>query len=355
MHVNVDRAVLTPQEIELTSNEADYLYVFDKIEAQISAAPNRVKDARLTNYITTVLCRLSVGYCQQVRIYVLEDPEFNAHILPNGAFVLLTGLLLRVDNESQLAYVLAHELGHYVNKHGIKKINFSKLKRGNEKLKHTKSSSGFANYLSLNSYTQYLEMDADNYAITLLNKKNYNLNHVAGLFVNLLKENKAAKRENKGGFRSSHPGTEQRITLIQKFALNNMPQPRVNEKPWAQIKTLYINEWLQKELQKREFDSSLVLLERLKVDSTEPLYFDYYFGELYAKQVGRINQLKAADYYLSHLKAATRINDVYKNLADVYVLLNETDAAKNNYLKYMELAPGADDYNLIKQRLTRLQ
>ena len=355
VHVGSDRATAAHQDVELISNEADYLYVFDKVEAQISTAPNRIKDTRLTKYIETVLCQLSADYCQQVRIYVLESPEFNAHILPNGAFILLTGLLLRVDNESQLAYVLAHELGHYVSKHGIKKINFSKLKYANENLKPLDSSSGFASYLSLNSYTQQLEIDADNYAITLLNNHLYDLNQVTRLFMNLLMENKAAKKENIGGFNSSHPGTEQRISLIQKLAVNTISRHRVNEESWSKIKVLYIKTWLQKELQKREFESSLVLLERLKGNAAEPLYFDYYFGELYAKQLGRLNQLKAADYYLSHLQATTRIGDVYKNLADVYVQLNEHESAKTYYLKYLELVPSADDYNLIEQRLARLQ
>src|SRR5687767_2419179 len=47
----------------------------------------------------------------------LRDPEPNAFALPNGSIYVTTGLLALVDNESQLAAMLAHELTHVMRRH----------------------------------------------------------------------------------------------------------------------------------------------------------------------------------------------------------------------------------------------
>lgn len=48
---------------------------------------------------------------------VLRDPEPNAFALPNGSVYIHTGLLSLMQNEAQLAGVLAHEETHVLNRH----------------------------------------------------------------------------------------------------------------------------------------------------------------------------------------------------------------------------------------------
>ncbi len=47
----------------------------------------------------------------------LRDPVPNAFALPNGSVYVNTGLIAWLDNESQLASVLAHEITHVLNRH----------------------------------------------------------------------------------------------------------------------------------------------------------------------------------------------------------------------------------------------
>src|SRR3982750_4555123 len=49
---------------------------------------------------------------------VLDDKQVNAFALPGGPMFILTGLLRTVDNEAQLAAVMAHEMSHVVLRHG---------------------------------------------------------------------------------------------------------------------------------------------------------------------------------------------------------------------------------------------
>jgi beta-barrel assembly-enhancing protease len=50
---------------------------------------------------------------------VMESPTVNAFSAPGGYVVVTTGLLGIVENEAQLAGVLAHEIGHVNGKHAI--------------------------------------------------------------------------------------------------------------------------------------------------------------------------------------------------------------------------------------------
>jgi len=54
--------------------------------------------------------------------YVLEDDEVNAFALPGGFIYVNKGLLEKTENDDELAGVLAHEIGHIVGRHSIKKL-----------------------------------------------------------------------------------------------------------------------------------------------------------------------------------------------------------------------------------------
>ena len=51
------------------------------------------------------------------RFRILRDPQPNAFALPNGSIYVTTGLLTLIDNESQLAAIMAHELTHVMRRH----------------------------------------------------------------------------------------------------------------------------------------------------------------------------------------------------------------------------------------------
>ena len=55
----------------------------------------------------------------ELRFYVLKSQEVNAYATSNGVVMVTVGLLSRIENESQLAFILAHEIQHYVLKHSL--------------------------------------------------------------------------------------------------------------------------------------------------------------------------------------------------------------------------------------------
>lgn len=77
----------------------------------------------LNRYLATVGRNLA-GYTARPTIGwtfgVLDDATPNAFSAPGGYVFVTTGLLKMVENESQLAGVLAHEIGHVSGRHALK-------------------------------------------------------------------------------------------------------------------------------------------------------------------------------------------------------------------------------------------
>jgi predicted Zn-dependent protease len=54
------------------------------------------------------------------KFHIVVDPVFNACAFPDGTVVINTGLLLQMENPSQLASVMGHEISHVTYRHGRK-------------------------------------------------------------------------------------------------------------------------------------------------------------------------------------------------------------------------------------------
>ncbi|MFA4933944.1 MAG: Maf and M48 domain-containing protein [Candidatus Omnitrophota bacterium] len=115
-----------------TKQEEKYYYSTDKevrmgqsINRQVEKAlkfsddplqKKRVED--IGKKIAAVSDRKEIDYYFQV----LEDDTVNAISLPGGYIYVNSGLLDKVSNDDELACVLAHEVGHIVARHSIKKL-----------------------------------------------------------------------------------------------------------------------------------------------------------------------------------------------------------------------------------------
>ena len=56
-------------------------------------------------------------------IKVIDSDEINAFALPGGFFYVNSGLILRADEEAELAGVMAHEIAHVAARHGTEERN----------------------------------------------------------------------------------------------------------------------------------------------------------------------------------------------------------------------------------------
>lgn len=84
--------------------------------------PPALKDAAVVHYVDRVAHRVAAHSDLEVPLHVtvLDTKEINAFALPGGFLFVDRGLLDAVDDESELAGVLGHEMGHVVARHGHK-------------------------------------------------------------------------------------------------------------------------------------------------------------------------------------------------------------------------------------------
>jgi predicted Zn-dependent protease len=107
------------------------------------------------------------------RVYLIETEEPNAFALPGGIVVITTGLLSTLKSESELAAVLAHEVGHVELSHCLDRVRFEILSRkiGSASLGEL---ADLAMTLMLrHTFSKTQEEEADEYAWAYLRQSDY--------------------------------------------------------------------------------------------------------------------------------------------------------------------------------------
>lgn len=115
-----------------TQQEETFYYSTDKevqmgqsiareVESRYKLADDPLIQKRIEDIgkkIASVCDRKEIDYYFKV----LDEEEVNAVSLPGGFIYVNKGLVDKVDNDDELAAVLAHEVGHIVARHSIKKL-----------------------------------------------------------------------------------------------------------------------------------------------------------------------------------------------------------------------------------------
>jgi len=60
-----------------------------------------------------------------IRMYTLKSNDVNAYSTHQGIIIVTTGLIARLENESQLAFILAHEIAHILNNHNVESYSYN--------------------------------------------------------------------------------------------------------------------------------------------------------------------------------------------------------------------------------------
>jgi beta-barrel assembly-enhancing protease len=102
------------------SDDDELWYAMERAERELQRSPMRVRDPALNEYVRKVACTAAGDYCKDLRVYVMDVPQFNASMAPNGMMLVWTGALLRMRNEAELAFVLGHEAGHFRAQHTLR-------------------------------------------------------------------------------------------------------------------------------------------------------------------------------------------------------------------------------------------
>jgi predicted Zn-dependent protease len=92
----------------------------DAIMEQGRRDPTYISDPDVSQYLTGLgrkLAKFAPEGTQHIAVFAMRDPQINAFAIPGGYIGVNSGLVVSAQNESELASVLAHEIGHVVQRH----------------------------------------------------------------------------------------------------------------------------------------------------------------------------------------------------------------------------------------------
>ena len=197
-----------------------------QLEAEIAKEMTVVEDAQLSSRVQSVGKRLVAGLLWHdfdYRFHVVKDDTPNAFTIPGGVVYVHTGLLKLVDDDSELAGVIGHEIGHAYRRHPSKALSraygvqyLSKLlfKKSDEQGKFRKLALDLAKGGVLSRYGRQDEYEADEAGFVLVRKAGYS---TRGFLTFLGKIQKLEGTGRPIPFLSSHPPTPDRIARLESF------------------------------------------------------------------------------------------------------------------------------------------
>ncbi|MEN8787813.1 MAG: M48 family metallopeptidase [Flavobacteriales bacterium] len=129
----------------------------------------------MTNYVNKVAHNLleksgNEALKSKFKFYVLRSNIVNAICMPDGSIFITVGLLSQMENEAQLAFVIGHEMQHFLSQHG--KESFLEL----EKLKaeYNRGRIDFESAVSsLSAHSREHEIESDNGGFDIFKKAGY--------------------------------------------------------------------------------------------------------------------------------------------------------------------------------------
>lgn len=335
-----------------------------------------------------------------VSVFVSRFVSPNAAIWQDGTLIVNVGLLAKLENEAQLAFVLAHEIAHYENKHPF--LQYARKQKPANIQKRA-----LDNLKASVAYTQQNEIAADSFALELLDQAGYD-SRAGARAVELLMEQRggeestylmqffgaketdwcndlyAGKRDAAGHFAPAMLAERK-----EKIDVGNTPTGElwvISQPDFEQVKGIAKFELVENNFREADYVSTLYHAITLQKIYSDNLYLQGKIGEslfqlyLYRKrdELGRLLKLNQENYLtsdLSHLSCFMKKADAetlqkvtatyLKQQYDTYGSVNETiaitaakytelvsgrEAAKEHFKYYMKHFPNGKHYLYAKRR-----
>lgn len=183
----------------------------------------------------------------QFQFHLLEDPDtVNAFALPGGQIFITLGLYDKLQNEAQLAGVLAHEMGHVFERHSAEQMATGQL--GNILIiaVATGASDGGSsttpamvaaavNQMFQLSYSRKDESEADQWGLKIMSDAGFTPTAMIGV-MKILKAAGGGAGGRGPDFFQSHPHPDLRIEQIQEYLKEHPEKPGLTEgRPLVQV------------------------------------------------------------------------------------------------------------------------
>jgi predicted Zn-dependent protease len=326
----------------------------DREEQRVRRSPLTIHDQAFQAYLQDLVCRLAGDFCPDVRVYPVRVPHFNAMMAPNGMMVVWSGLMLRAENEAQLAAVLGHELGHYMERHTVEQLRAAKDSAVLSTLVGLVGGVGtFLGQISLSAslfaFSREHESRADRMGVRLMRHAGYDAREAATVWDNLLQELKVTggKEAGKtGDIFDTHPASAERRDELLELA--GKEGGELAEETYRKAIAPFRLGWLHDEIKRGQYEESLVLFDRLAAHDPKDAQVLYARGEVY-----RLREENGdAERAFADLDRASRLAkapaETFRSLGLIHQQRNERVAAAQAFQSYLAQAPQAADASMVR-------
>lgn len=229
------QTVLPPQEERRIGEE---------IMRDIRGSGELVNDIEVADYIGALGYRLAANSSENTRafaFFVIQDPTINAFALPGGFIGVHTGLLQNTASESELASVLAHEIGHVVQHHISRMVAQQQrdtipsiaalalailMARANPELARAGMAATQAGTVQRQlDFTRENEREADRVGLQILADSGFDTRAMPAFFETMMKSTRISEGS-APSFLRTHPLTTERIAEVRN---------RVEQMPYHQV------------------------------------------------------------------------------------------------------------------------
>jgi predicted Zn-dependent protease len=356
------------QRPDVSSDEAGLWMYMDRIESRLKTSGRVVTDPALNAYVRQIVCKLDPAHCQDIRIYIVDTPHFNASMAPNGCMQVWTGLMLRAENEAQLAYVLGHEMAHYLRRHTLQQwrtvrdtasaLSFFTLATAAAGVGFVGSLAQLAALGAIFAYSRDQEREADDIGFETMAKAGYEPVQASKIWGDLLAEEEAGGKSAKSVFFATHPTTTERIATLQGLAEKTAKVRdswSTGQGDYQKAIGPFKKEWLREEVHKGNPSGSMVFLNRLLRDQGESAEMRFFLGEVYRLRGEKDDSENAFSEYRKALDLGPPPAELYRSMGVVCLRMGKAKEACNAFEEYLKANPDASDRQIIESYITRLR
>lgn len=331
-----------------------------------------MRDEGLNAYVRQVLCReVGEDRCRSVRLYIVEVPQFNASMAPNGTMRVWSGLLLRVQNEAELASVLGHEFAHFELRHSLAGIKARRdaaslaawigvLSAGAANI----GAGGVGNGSSLQlavlgnyfKFSREQETAADLLGLQYMAKSPYDPAAASQIWQSIMAEADARSvarglkpgREYKAAFFGTHPPSPERAAYLKAEADKLGKRGELRAQEYREAIRPFLPRLLAAQVRSNDFGGSEYLLQTLS--ATEGWTGDLLFarGELFRQRGNPRDLVTAADLFRDAIAKGYANPEAHRELGLSLMRGGQEADGKAALREYLKLKPDANDGNVIK-------
>ncbi len=332
----------------------------DEAERDLKTSKQVIHDPELNAYVRGVLCRTVGPECENIRLYIIRAPYFNATMAPNGVMQVWSGLLLRSQNEAQLAAVLGHEFAHFKQKHSLKLFRKAKDKSNTASFLAFTGiglifSIGLMN--SLFSFSRDQEEEADLEGLALINGAGYDVKQVPLIWRQLLDESDATreargrkkkKRKTKAGWADTHPTNQARVDYLEAAIVTmGSGEGDLGEAEYRAAMREWWPQFLDDQLKMNDHGGSEFLIDVMGEANGWNPWLTYARAEFHRRRGHDGDYETAITYYSEAIAAGGDLPELWRGRGYALRKAGRKEEAKPDFAEYLKRVPDAPDRAMV--------